>query len=179
LYGRHILRDKFNKEHFLNEVNKKDKVIVCGNSPKFLESFKKIQNTDNAFIIRFNKVLGYLPEDAKTDTLIINKDISRYQYNVRKWESKCTVYSIHELYSDESELFMNYPENITSGLVVLIFLVNNIDPKKIIIAGFDLVNYTEKAHWFEETITVDSIHDIDKDKQILNEIVERYNIIKY
>jgi uncharacterized Rossmann fold enzyme len=178
LYGRHILRDKFNKEHFLNEVNKKDKVIVCGNSPKFPESFKKIQNTDNAFIIRFNAVLDNLPEDSKVDTLFINDGKMLYDYDVRKWESKCTVYLRDDLYRNELALFTNYPENITTGLIVLIFLVNNIDPKKIILVGFDMVNnYREKAKWYGGKFY--NLHNIDNEKQILNEIVERYNIIKY
>ena len=58
-YFNNQLKQKFDKDSLLKELNKYDNIIICGNSPKFTESFKKIKNTDDAFIIRFNRAVTY------------------------------------------------------------------------------------------------------------------------
>jgi hypothetical protein len=78
-------------DYFLNQVNKYDKVIICGNSPKFLDSFKKIKNTEGAFIIRFNAVLDYLPRDSKTNALFVNKYRGKDGFKINKWQKNCKV----------------------------------------------------------------------------------------
>ena len=171
----------FNKTSFLQDIHNKKYVVLCGNSVKFQESFKKISQDilQNAYIIRFNTVLDHLPEDTKTDTLFISSDVkNNNNKNIEKWSKKCKVVFIDTLKNNE-QVFNNYPVTITSGLSVLIFLLKYIDPKKIILVGFDMVNApTDKFNWFRETV-IWSEHNITLEKQLLSELVSKNNIRVY
>lgn len=179
-YFNNQLKQKFDKDSLLKELNKYDNIIICGNSPKFTESFKKIKNTDDAFIIRFNSVLEHLPKDSKTDVLFISSDVyNNYDKSkIRKWNKKCKVYLVDDLLIDQESFFMNYPHNLTSGLSVLLFLINYINPNKIILTGFDMVdNYDQQANWYGNTLW--DGHNINVEKKLLNEIISKNNITKY
>ena len=175
------LKQNFDKKLFLDTINKYNRVIVCGNSPSFNDSFKKIKNPNDAFIIRFNSVLDHLPDNSKTDVLFISKDVyDNYdKTKLNKWNNKTKVYLVDDLLLGDQKLFMNYPMNLTSGLSVLIFLVNYIDPKKIKVVGFDMVkSHNESSNWYGNQVLWNG-HDIDTEKRLLYEIITKNNIIKY
>jgi hypothetical protein len=174
------IKHNFNKKSFLEEINNYNNVIICGNSPKFNSSFNKIENPNESFIIRFNSVLEHLPENSKTDVLFISKDIyDNYDKNkINKWTNKTKVYLVDDLLLSDF-IFTKYPMNLTSGLSVLIFLVNYIDPKKIKVVGFDMVNnHNESANWYGKNVVWDG-HNINTEKDLLNEIILKNNITKY
>jgi len=174
------LKQTFNTGSFLKQLDNYEKVLLCGNSSKFNESFKNVQNPDDAFIIRFNSVLEHLPEDSKTDLLFISNDVyNTYDKSkIRKWNKKCKVCLIDDLLREHEDLFVNYPPNLTSGMSVLLFLINYINPDKIILVGFDMVNnYNESANWYGNTLWTG--HDINIENGLLNEILSKNNITKY
>ena len=173
-----------NSNEFKSLLKWKRNIVICGNSPKFVESFKNVVITPDTLIIRFNSVLDHLPSDSKTDILFISSEVKRD--NLETWKRKCRVYDIEDI-----RKMGNIPNNYTSGLVLITFLLDInkdtllagpnacVSPAQLTLVGFDLPDtYSDKANWFGEN-TVWNGHDISMEKQLLKNIVLKNNITRF
>lgn len=173
------LVDSFNTNDFLKEIENKN-VIICGNSPQFTESFKKVEHLPNKFIIRFNEVLDHIKPSEQTDVLFLSygmlnkKDISN---RIRKWNAS-KIYYIEDLYESNDVLnsYFRQDFNPMSGTILLTWLSNfKNNSKSINIVGFNLPNnHLVKSHWFSNE-PVWYGHSVDLDKKIVNQIIKTNN----
>jgi hypothetical protein len=97
---------------------------------------------------------------------------------IQSWKKKTNVYLVDSLIKQNPHIFDKYNKiNLTSGMIVLLFLIDNIDPSKITIAGFDLPSdYNTNANWYGDN-KVWGGHDINLEKQLLIRLIKKNNIM--
>ena len=173
--------DNFDENEFIESFKNKN-VIICGNSPKFPESFKKVKDKFK-FIIRFNTVLDHINENDQTDVLFVSSELLNYpKTDFNKWKQKCKrckIYFIEELLKNNNkldEIRKDFPLNFTSGFTVICYILKY-NPN-ITLVGFDLPDdYTTQANWFRNNGTYDG-HNVVKEKQLLLKLINENNNIK-
>jgi hypothetical protein len=179
--------DVFDKNLFLISIKNKD-ILLCGNSPKFPESFSKVTITPNTFIIRFNSVLDNIVT-SKTDVLFVSLHLLR-TFSVDQfttWRNKCNqckIFYIGDLIQNNEvleEIFKSQTKSIdfTSGFICLSYLCNYINyVNSISLVGFDLPDdYNTPVNWFRKD-TMYTGHDIKSEKELLSGLIDKYNINK-
>jgi hypothetical protein len=175
--------DKFYENEFINLLKNKN-IIICGNSPKFLESFKKVKDIPNKLIIRFNTVLDHINNNDQTDVLFVSQELlNKYPVNdFNKWKQKCNkckIYYIEEILKNNkilNEINKNTQLNFTSGFTTICYVLNH-NPN-ITLVGFDLPdNYNTQANWFRNNVMYDG-HNVTKEKQLLINLINENNTIK-
>ena len=173
--------DKFDNEAFKRSFEGKT-IIICGNSRKFPESFKKVEDPDSKFIIRFNSILDYIDNNDKTDVLLIADAVLEEKENdeFKEWKKKCKnckIFFVQNLLKnnkilDNIETKINY----TSGFITLTYLLNY--TTDIILVGFDLPDdYDTPVNWYRNNNMYKG-HDIKSEKELLLDLVNKYNIKK-
>ena len=175
--------DKFDENEFIKSFKDKN-VIICGNSPQFPNSFLKIKDIPNKFIIRFNTVLDHLSLDEKTDVLFISHELLE-KYNkdeFNNWKNKCKkckIYYIESLIPNNlvlNNINKNDKINFTSGFVCITYIFNH--TPKLTIVGFNLPNdYKTPVNWYRENAMYEG-HDINKEKILLEKLITENNLIK-
>ena len=174
--------NKFNETEFIESFKNKN-IIICGNSPKFPESFEKIKDLPNKFIIRFNTVLDHITENNQTDVLFVSQELLNFpKTDFNKWEQKCKkckIYYIEELLQNNkklNEINKNTKLNFTSGFVTICYILNY--TSNITLVGFDLPdNYTTQANWFRGNVMYDG-HNVTEEKKLLINLINENNSIK-
>ena len=175
--------DKFDETEFINTLKNKN-IIICGNSPQFPNSFLKIKDIPNKFIIRFNTVLDHLSLDEKTDVLFVSHELLE-KYNkdeFNNWKNKCKkckIYYIESLIPNNlvlNNINKNDKINFTSGFVCITYIFNH--TPKLTIVGFNLPNdYKTPVNWYRENAMYEG-HDINKEKILLEKLITENNLIK-
>ena len=175
--------DKFNETEFINTLKNKN-IIICGNSPKFPESFKKVKDIPNKFIIRFNTVLDHIDDNNQTDVLFISKELLENNSigDFNKWKRKCKnckIYYIESLLKNNNklnEIVKEFPLDFTSGFITVTYLLNH--TPNITLVGFDLPDdYNSPANWYRNN-SIWTGHDINVEKQLLSNLLKKEGLIK-
>ena len=173
--------DNFDENEFIESFKNKN-VIICGNSPKFPESFKKVKD-EFKFIIRFNTVLDHINDNNQTDVLFVSKELLDNSIDdFIKWKQKCKrckIYYIEELLKNNNkldEINKKINLNFTSGFVTLCYVLNH-NPN-ITLVGFDLPDdYTTQSNWFRNNAMYDG-HNVTEEKQLLIDLINENKSIK-
>ena len=175
--------DKFDETEFINILKNKN-IIICGNSPKFPESFKLVKDIPNKLIIRFNTVLDFINDNDQTDVLFVSHELlNKYPVNdFNKWKQKCNkckIYYIEEILKNNkklNEINKKINLNFTSGFTTICYVLTH-NPN-ITLVGFDLPDdYTTQANWFRNNAMYDG-HNLTEEKQLLIDLINENNTIK-
>lgn len=115
-------------------------IYVLGNARELPKHLKKIQFKHNSVIIGFNKIINHIPDNIVFDKVICNTVIYKKQQN----DPKCMCISDFQIENNESNTFL-----LTTGLIFINWLLNNVSYEHIYIAGFNMVEPGKQAHFFD------------------------------
>ena len=172
--------NKVDKE-FLKFITGKD-ILICGNSPEYTEQIKKVNITSNTIIVRFNYAIFHIPENSKTDILIMNDGkykrllISKYnKYKKYKKQQNIKYLFCSTQFNEYGETF--YKKNgikiPTAGLRFVYFITKHIDLiNSATLVGFNLLN---TGHYWNKDHPTAKVHEPKREGEVINELVNKYS----
>lgn len=122
----------------LNWCNKN--IYILGNSIELPTHIKRLHFRNDSIVIGFNKILNNTPEGIIFDKIICNTVIHK-KYKTRE---KCICISEFNLIDYEEGNFL-----LTTGLIFIKWVLKYVKFKHLFIAGFNMVEPGEKAHFFD------------------------------
>jgi hypothetical protein len=174
-------------------VNKLDKnlldfftgkdLVICGNSPEYSEQIKKVNISSNTVIVRFNDAIFHIPENSKTDVLILNVVHYRsFLFEYKKYMKYKKEQGIKYIFSSKqflkyhrllNDYYKCYTFKPTTGLLFIYFIIKHIDLiNSVTLVGFNLLN---TGHHWNKNIATAKVHDPIKEREIINNLVEEYS----
>jgi hypothetical protein len=165
---------------FFKFITGKD-LVICGNSPQYTEQIKKVNISSNTIIVRFNNAIYHIPENSKTDILILN--VSHYylfllsNYNKYKKQQNIKYVFCATQFNEYGETFYikNGIKTPTSGMIFLYFITKHIDlVNSVTLVGFNLLI---SGHPWDK-IKVSKEHDVENETRLLNKIINQNLKIK-
>jgi hypothetical protein len=168
-------------KYFLKFITGKD-LVICGNSPEYSEQIKKVNITNNTIIVRFNYAIYHIPENSKTDILIMNdgKYSSFMVFEYKKYMKYKKEQGIKYVFCTKQFLkyykLLYYKYGIyrpTSGLLFIYFIIKHIDlVNSVTLVGFNLLN---TGHYWNKKHPTAKIHEPKREGEIINELVNKYS----
>ena len=167
--------------NFLKFITGKD-LIICGNSPEYTEQIKKVNITNNTIIVRFNNAIFHIPENSKTDILILNhgKYFPLLIFNHKKYKKYKKQQNIKYVFS--SKQFLKYCRLIhnkygiykpSTGLLFIYFITKHIDLiNSATLVGFNLLN---TGHYWNKDHPTAKVHEPKREGEVINELVNKYS----
>ena len=160
----------------------KKRILIFGNSVQKRKECKNFNIHKDDVIIRFNKAFMY---EKKTDILICNSSIiNKYFTEISQLTNNffCFQYGgdNKNILKLQTHMSINQSEAFTSGALFLNFIVHNTAKcySEVYIAGFNMVDGGNKAHYFDnEKVPLSSTsfpgHNAQNERKFIEELVSK------
>ena len=166
----------FKPTHFDKYIRGKD-IIICGNSPKFDELYKKINVTNNSVIVRFNDAIKYYPHKSSTDVYVYGRAMNLTENKIKKLENKYKFVfgsGRNEVYRSNHILNNIELESPTTGFRFFTWILTKKHlVNSITILGFNMESL--KSHGFDNK-NFSRRHDRINEPKQLKKLVDKYKI---